>query len=202
MKRSVPEKTSDDKIIARVLEGHANAFEELLAKYQAHVMKIVGRHIPHDRVQEVAHDVFVRAYKSLPTFKNEGSFTAWLSSVAVRTCYDYWRKQYRNREFPMSSLSENHQEWIQKTLSDRSGDTYNREASQKEAREVLSWAMEKMTPEEKMIIELIHLQELSGKEAATLLGWSVANVKIKAYRSRKKLRKILLELSDAGETRA
>ncbi len=184
-------KPSDDEIIRRILDGDVNAFEHLLLKYQEQVLKIVRKHIPYGQVEETAQDVFVRAYQSLPTFKGKSGFLQWLSVIAVRTCYDFWRKRYRTREFAMSTLTEKHQDWLEKIISDQSSRLFNEQSSQKEAREVLNWALNKLSAEDRMVLELVYLEGLSGKEAAEFLGWSIANVKIRSHRSRKKLRKLL-----------
>jgi len=186
-------KPSDDEIIRRVLDGDANAFEHLLVKFQDQVLRIVRKHIPYGQVEETAQDVFVRAYQSLPTFKGKSGFKQWLSAITIRTCYDFWRKQYRSREFPMSTLTEKHQDWLEKIISDQSSQLFNKQSSQKEAREVLDWALNRLSAEDRMVLELVYLEGLSGKEAAKLLGWSVANVKIRSHRSRKKLRKLIAE---------
>lgn len=60
-----------------------------------------------------------------------------------------------------------------------------------DAIDLLRWALDRLTPEERTILTLIHLEEYTAAEAAELLGWSVANVKIRAFRTRKKLRKII-----------
>ncbi len=186
-------KPSDDEIIRRILDGDVNAFEHLLVKYQDQVLKIVRKRIPYGQVEETVQDVFVRAYQSLPAFKGKSGFKQWLSAIAVRTCYDFWRKQYRAREFPMSTLTEKHQDWLEKIISDQSSRLFNEQSFQKEAREVLDWALDRLSVEDRMVLELVYLEGLSGKEAAELLGWSVANVKIRSHRSRKKLRKLLAE---------
>ena len=67
----------------------------------------------------------------------------------------------------------------------------------KESREVLQWALSKLTAEERMVITLLYLEEMSVKETADLLGWTVVNVKVKAHRLRNKLRKIISELPGA-----
>ena len=95
---------SDDlEIIRRVLHGEIDRFAELIARYQQHVAKITNRHVPSDRVAEVAHDVFVRAYTSLSSFSGQTPFEHWLSGIAVRTCYDFWRAR-RREELPVSAL--------------------------------------------------------------------------------------------------
>ena len=57
----------------------------------------------------------------------------------------------------------------------------------------MEWALGKLKPGERMVLELVYLEGLSGKEAADLLGWSVANVKVRSFRSRKKLEKLISE---------
>ncbi len=185
---------NDNEIICRVIEGDVNAFEHLLTKYKNYVFKIVNKHIPYDQVEEIAQDVFIRTYQSLPSFKGKSSFKQWLSKITVRTCYDFWRKSYRNRELPISSLSENQQNWLENVISDQSESSFYEYGRQNEAKEVLDYALDRLSPEDRMILELVYLQGLSIKEAADLLGWSLANVKVRAFRSRKKLHKIMTGL--------
>lgn len=190
-------KPSDAEIVRRVIEGEINAFESLLLRYKDHVLEVVKKHVPYNEVEETAHDVFVRAYQSLSTFKGRSSFKQWLSTIAVRTCYDFWRKRYRSRELPMSSLTEEHQEWLERVVSNRSGQSFDDKASQREARELLDWALDRLSPGDRMILELVYLEGLSGREAADLLGWSVANVKVRSLRARRKLRNLLARSTEA-----
>ena len=184
-------KPSDAEIVHRVMDGDINAFESLLVRYKGHVLEVVKKHVPYNEVEETAHNVFVRAYQSLPTFKQRSSFKQWLSGIAVRACYDFWRKQYRSREMPMSSLTEEHKEWLEKVASDRSHQSFDDMDSQKKARELLNWALDRLSPEDRMVLELVYLEGLSGSEVADLLGWSVANVKVRSFRARRKLRNLL-----------
>ena len=189
-----PSRPSDSEIIRRVIDGDVNSFEYLLKKYQDHVLRIVTKHIPYNEVEEMAQEVFVRAYQALPGFKGQGSFKQWLSAIAVRTCYDFWRKRYRSRELPMSDFTDSHQSWLEKALSKQSHTSFHEKAREKEARELLDWALSKLSARDRMIIELVYFEGLSVKEAAGLLGWSVANVKVRSFRSRKKLERLLSDL--------
>jgi len=184
-------KLSDREIIQRIIEGDADAFAQILTKYKDHVMGIVSRHVPYDQAEETAHDVFIRAYQSLPTFKQKSEFRHWLSSIAVRTCHDFWRRRYRSKEVPMSSLTQQHQEWLENVISDTSDRAFGEHRSRKDAREVLDWALAKLSAEDRMVLELVYLEGLTAKEAAKLLGWTTANVKVRSFRSRKKLHKLL-----------
>jgi RNA polymerase sigma-70 factor (ECF subfamily) len=182
---------SDGEIVRRIIDGDVNSFEYLLKKYQDHVLKILKKHLPYNEVEETIQDVFVRAYQALPNFKEEGSFKQWLSAIAVRTCYDFWRKQYRSREVPISDLTNSHREWLERTLSNQSDQSFNEKSVEKEAGELLDWALDRLSAKDRMVIELVYLEGLSVKEAAGLLGWSVANVKVRSFRSRKKLERLL-----------
>jgi RNA polymerase sigma-70 factor (ECF subfamily) len=187
--------STDAEIVNQVVSGDVNAFERLLKRYQAHVVKIVKKHIPFDKVEEVAQDVFVRTYESLPTFKGDDGFKKWLSTITIRTCYDFWRKHYRYREIPLSFLSEKHQVWLEEATSDSSSQSFYERDSQKEAREILDWALDKLSPEDRMVMELVYLEGYSIKETANLLGWSTVNVKVRSFRARKKLHKLIKEMS-------
>jgi len=181
----------DSEIVHQVVAGNVNAFEHLLKKYQNYVLGIVKKHTPYDQVRDVTQDVFIRAYQSLRTFKGDSSFERWLSTIAVRTCYDFWRKRYKSRELLMSSLSEKHQGWLEEAISDKSTQSFLERGLQEEAREILDWALERLSAEDRMVLELVYLEGHSVKEAAGLLGWSTANVKVRSFRSRKKLHKLL-----------
>jgi RNA polymerase sigma-70 factor (ECF subfamily) len=184
---------SDSDIILRTLSGDVNIFEELIMRYQAHVFSIVRKHIPASHADEIAHDVFVRAYQGLRKFSQKSGFKQWLSGIAVRSCYDFWRKKYRAKEVPISQLSDAHHQWIDSAMaevSDRAGEALDR---QREATEILDAALSRLSAADRMVLELVYLEGHSHKEAADLLGWTVANIKIRAFRARKKLHKTLVE---------
>jgi RNA polymerase sigma-70 factor (ECF subfamily) len=185
------EQKNDVAVINRVLAGKVNDFKYLLEKYKGYVFSILQKHLPAHQVEDVAQDVFIRAYRSLPTLKKKSGFKNWLSSIAVKTTYDFWRRQYRNREVAMSALSTENSHWIESIMADASSRSFQAVNDRKDAREVLDWALNRLSAKERMVIQLIYLEGLSGKEAAKHLGWSTANVKVISFRARKKLRKLL-----------
>jgi len=183
--------STDSAIVRRTLQGEVNAFGLLLNRYQGHVLKIISKRIPAKDAEDVAQEIFVKAYQSLPGFDPDTHFKKWISVIAVRTCCDYWRKAYRTRESPMSALSERHAEWLKSAISSGSAASADAGIRQEEAKEVLAWALRRLSPEDRMVVEMIYLEGKTGKEAAQLMGWTVANVKVRAFRSRRKLRKLL-----------
>src|SRR5687768_157568 len=184
----------DEEIIRRVLAGDTDLFEELLMRYQEHVGRIVAGHVPREIVDEVAHDVFIRAYTSLPTYSFRTPFSHWLSTIAVRSCYDAWRSVSARKEVSLSGSSdaaEEQQQWIEHVLATESKERFDVMVRQQDATNLLQGALAQLSPENRMVITLVHLEGRSVREAAELLGWSVVNVKVRAHRARQQLRKIL-----------
>lgn len=183
---------TDDDLVQRVVAGETECFEALMLRHRDHVRRIVGGHIAPDRLAEVAHEVFVKAYIGLGTYRFEKPFPHWLATIAVRTCYDFWRTQ-QAADLPVSTLSAEHQRWIDQVMAARSDEGFAEQARRQEAGEVLQWALARLSPENRLVVTLVHLDGYSVREAAALLGWSVINVKVRAHRARQILRTLLRE---------
>ena len=184
---------ADDDLVRRVVAGETECFEDLMLRHRNHVRRIVGNHVPHDRVAEVVQEIFVKAYTGLGTYRFEEPFPHWLATIAVRSCYDFWRTQ-QAADVPVSALTAEHQHWIDRVMAARSDEDFAEQARRQEASEVLQWALGRLSPENRLVVTLVHLDGHSIREAAALLGWSVVNVKVRAHRARRALRNILEEL--------
>ncbi len=188
-----PDRASDEQVVARVLAGDTQAFELLIRRHQDSVARIVGGKVPGQEVAEVAHQVFIRAFKALPGYSPTAPFGHWLATLAVRTCYDYWRERYRNRETPLASLSEAQRAWLR-------GRSSGRDAGRGlETWDLLEWALAHLTPADRMALTMVHLEDRSVAEAAELLGWSTANVKVRCFRARARLRRLITEELAGGD---
>lgn len=187
----------DRDLLRRIREGDTDRFAELISRHQQHVVRIVSRRVPADDVDETVHDVFVRAYFGLGQFSGSVSFDHWLAGIAVRTCYDFWRSRHRG-ERPVSELTDAHHRWIEQALTAASDEEFKDHARREEAAEVLHWALERLSPEHRAVLTLVHLEGRSIREAAELLGWSTVNVKVRAFRARRALRDILSDSSRGG----
>jgi RNA polymerase sigma-70 factor, ECF subfamily len=181
----------DEEIIRRVLAGEVDLFVELITRYQQHVGRIVAGHVRRDLVEEVSHDVFVRAYTSLSTYSRQTPFAHWLARIALRSCYDAWRSLAGRKELPLSSLGDEHQRWAERLLATESHERFEELVRQQETTELLHRALAQLSPENRMVVTLVHLEGHSVREAAERLGWSVINVKVRAHRARQQLRQIL-----------
>ena len=182
--------SEERELVRRVRQGETERFAELIQRFQGHVGRIVGRRVPADRVAELVHEVFVKAYVNLSQFSDSVPFDHWLAGIAVRTCYDFWRVQARD-EVPVSALSGEHQRWMEHTLTAQSDRQFRDQCAKQEAAEVLEWALRQLSPENRAVLTLVHLDGYSVRETAQLLGWSLINVKVRAHRARRALRALL-----------
>ena len=180
----------ESDLVRLIREGETERFADLIDRYQRHVGRIVGRRVPAERVRELVHEVFVKAYVNLAQFSDSVPFEHWLAGIAVRTCYDFWRERARE-EVPVSALSEDHQRWIEQTLSSQSDRQFWDQTVKQEAAEVLEWALRQLSPKNRAVLTLVHLDGYSVREAAHLLGWSLVNVRVRAHRARQALRALL-----------
>ena len=183
--------SSDIAIIGRIIKGDTGAFKLIMDAHGELVLRIVKKHVPKNDIEDVTQNAFLRIYQSLKMYSGKGNFKGWLSSITVRTCYDYWRKVYQSREIPMNALTEKQQKWLENTISDESATELYESGLQKEALELLEWALCRLSAEDRMVMELVYLEGYSGKEVAELLGWSISNVKVRSFRLKKKLKSIL-----------
>lgn len=181
----------DVRIIKQIQAGNVDAYARIMTKYQERVAGIVSGHAPRERVTELTHEVFVRAYRSLAGYRGDSPFGHWLAKVTVRTCHDFWRAEYRRRERPESELSDECRAFAEEAAALESSEAAEESASRQEAKDLLAWALDRLSPTDRMVVTLTHLEERPVAEAAEMLGISVPNVKVRAFRARKKLREIL-----------
>ncbi len=186
-----PREIDEDLAIREVVGGNVNAFAVLVEKYKHHVARIASRHVPRDSVEDVAQESFVRACRGLKGFDGRKPFEHWLSRITVRCCCDYWRNKGNSRETPLSDMSEDGQMFLDRLTARMGREEFDREAEKAEALKLLTWALGKLGAEDRTVLTLTYLEGRSVAETADLMGISVANVKVRSFRSRNKLRKLL-----------
>lgn len=185
----------DWEIIERVIAGQVWQFELLIERHKPLVARIVASKVPHDDAPEVAHKVFIAAFESLAGYRPVAPFENWLATLAVRGCCDYWRGRHRLREVTQAALSEEQLAWIEAAAAQDAG---SRALASFEAHDLLDWALGRLSPQDRMALTLLHLEGRSVAETAELMGCSKANVKVRAFRARKKLRDVIAREIDNG----
>ncbi len=187
------EEVTDEAIVQRVQAGDTGAYETLIERHRESVFRIVARHVPRDRVAEVAHETFVSAYLSLAGFQPTHPFEHWLARIARRCCCDFWREREREREHTEEpdAAEDKRPRAAARAIDPRAG----REAEQREARELLEWALARLPLDDRLVLALVYFDELSVKECALVLDWGESKVKVRALRARERLRRLLAGLA-------
>ncbi|WP_109097664.1 RNA polymerase sigma factor [Aquimarina sp. AU58] len=175
---------SDQYYINQVLEGQVNAFSVLVERYQGLVYTVVYRMIKNkEQAEEVAQDSFIKAYKSLSNYRGDAKFSTWLYTIAYRKSLDAIKASKRMITSELiEEVSEGEMELV--------GDALNY-LQVKERKKIISDSIMKLPEDEAAIITLYYFEEKSVKEIVEIVNLTADNVKIKLYRSRKKLYSIL-----------
>jgi len=180
--------SSDADLIAAVLKGDAASFEPLIAKYQPRIFATARRYARREsEVEDIVQEVFIKAFQKLGSFRGEAPFEHWLMRLAVRTCYDFLREHQRNRETAFTDFATEDMGWLDRFNTDSPD---NSEAA-KHARELVEQVMAQLTPDARLILTLLEIEDRSVKEIAELTGWSTPLVKVRAFRARAQMRKVM-----------
>ena len=173
---------TDERLIQSTLAGDDEAFAELVRRHKRKVFGIAARFAGNDaELNDICQEIFLKAYRNLKSFRGDAPFEHWISRIAVRAGYDLLRKTRHDRE--NVSLDS-----VTVTLADINAGKF---VGVTEVREVLEFAMQKLNEKDRLVITLLELEEKSVREVATLTGWSESNVKVRAFRARQELKKIL-----------
>ena len=183
---------TEAELIAAVLKGDAASFEPLVQKFSPRVFATARRYARREsEVEDIAQEVWLKAFSKLQSFRSEAPFEHWLMRMTVRTCYDFLRGHQRNRESSFSELSEPETDWLERFVADPGSAAEDADA----AKLLVGRLLEKLSPPARLVITLLEIEDRSVKEIAELTGWSVALVKVRAFRARGEMRKILAKMA-------
>ena len=183
---------TDSERIKAVLKGDVASFEPLIEKYSPRIFSTARRYARREsEVEDIVQEVWTKAFSKLASFRGDAPFEHWLMRLAVRTCYDFLRRHQRNREQSFSDITEAESDWLERFDSDPSKATDDADA----ARSLIHRLLEQLSPPARMVITLLELEEKSVIEIAALTGWSVALVKVRAFRARAEMRKCLARIA-------
>lgn len=136
-------------------------------------------------MEDLCQEVFVRAYEKLSSYRGDAPFGHWLIRIAVHACHDVLRRKRKERRSDCS-------DYFLENIRDHAGEA---RLEARQARELLKWAMDRLKPEERLVITLLELEEYTVQEISGFTGWSESNVKVRAHRARQALKRILEETS-------
>jgi RNA polymerase sigma-70 factor (ECF subfamily) len=174
--------TTDEQLVEATLSGDDHAFAELAQRHKGRVFGVASRFASNvAELEDICQDVFVQAFFKLRQFRRDSPFEHWLLRITTYKCYDYLRKRRRDPGgISVDALLESGHEPSAAEPPAPHPDL-----------ERLHAALAQLSPKERLVITLLELEERTVQEIAGLTGWSMANVKVRAFRARAALRKLM-----------
>ena len=173
---------TDTEIISRVLDGQQQVFASLVERYQNYVFTLVLRFISNrEDAEEVAQDVFVKAYRSLADFRGESKFSTWLFTIVRTSCLTFLRK----KKLDVSSI-DNERIFIQ--LENHESDFSANQVERKSRQTMVNEAISLLSGDDAQIITLFYKAEQSLEEIGRIMGIEPNTVKVKLHRARQRLK--------------
>ena len=174
------------EVIQQVLQGKKQAYAVLVDRYQHYVFTLVMRYVPQrEEAEEVAQDVFVKAYRYLADFRGQCKFSTWLYTIVNTTCISYLRSRkdlmVLAEQDRLSAIAE------QAGLNAKASDYSERKSEKK----MMSEAIMGLPETDARIVILFYQHEQTLEEIGMVLGFTSNHVKVLLYRARLKLKEIL-----------
>ncbi len=176
----------------RVRQRDQTAARLLVEHLYPLVIRIVRSHLPRRVAEEdLAQDIFLKMFTRLEQYQGNVPFPHWVSRIAVTTCIDQLRAQKRRPEFRWADLSEKETDVLDNVLTDERDATPGDALA---ARELVHKLLGQLKPDDRLVIQLLDLEQKTIAEISGLTGWNQTLVKVRAFRARRKLQKLFQEL--------
>ncbi|MGH9945120.1 MAG: RNA polymerase sigma factor [Pyrinomonadaceae bacterium] len=182
----------DAQLVARVVAGDEQAFEELFNRHRRRVALVAGRFFrQREQIEEIVQESFTKAFFALGDFSNqqEASFAAWIARIAFNTCYDELRRIKRRHEDALGDVSEEEAVWLKEQVRDESAGHDIESATI--ARDLAGKLLSRLSPEDRSVLVMLDVEGMSVSEIAEANKWSASKVKVRAHRARASLRRVL-----------
>lgn len=176
--------TNDQPLIDAVLAGDPQSFTILVDRYKDLVFTLALRMLKHrEEAEEVSQDTFIKVFRSLNKFKGDSKFSTWLYKVTYHTCLDRLKKNKREQQvFVLNEYTD-----IQIDTVDNALDMMEK----KERNRAIQDCLQLLPSTDIAVLTLFYFEDLSLDEIAKIVDLTANNVKVKLFRSRKKLTAIL-----------
>lgn len=181
----------DIELIRRFCNGDETGFDELVRRYQQRVYAVLYRLVrnPEDAT-ELAQDVFVRAYRALPGFKNQSRFYTWLYRIAVNAAFSFLKSRRGRRATDAGEQLD--QEAV---MNVPSADFPTQSFEQSRQRAAIAAAVDALPERQRTVFILRQYQDLANDEIARVLKCPVGTVKANYFFAVRNLRQRLKDWS-------
>jgi RNA polymerase sigma-70 factor, ECF subfamily len=176
----------DRDLVRRAQDGDEPAFEQLVRRHQRRVFALVGGILRRrEDVEDVAQQVFLKAYMSLKRFDQRSAFSTWLYKISVNECWDYLRKKKVRPLVYECDLSEEQVSRLDAIVSQNRPPESPTERA--EARDLLDRILDRLPEQDKQLLLLKEVEGFSVQELAEILNLNVNTVKVRLFRARARI---------------
>lgn len=176
-------RSEDWDIVQEICNGDVEGYRRLITRHQDQVARLMWRFTRDPGThEELVQDVWVEAYCHLGSYRGRAPFAHWLSRIAVRVGYRFWRQQARQGR--QQCLSPEQWERL---------DAECRDLEAVEAAELVYHLFGQLSPRDRLVLTLRYLEQWDVAQTARHLGWSQTLVRVQTLRARQRLQKILRE---------
>ena len=184
--------------VARVWQGDESAARELLAQLHPLVLKLVRAHRPRRTDEEdLVQIVFMKVFTKLDQFSGAVPLEHWVSRIAVNTCLKAMRYERVQPEIRLSDLTEEEEQVVQRLASTPDDLPESVDAM---SRELLGRLLGMLNAEDRLVVTLLNLEQKTVAEVRQVTGWSTPLVKVRAFRARQKMKRLLEQLMNERQT--
>jgi RNA polymerase sigma-70 factor (ECF subfamily) len=189
--------TADDPavaaLVAAALRDDDEAARELVRHLYPLVAKLVRSHRPRRTAEEdLCQMIFIKIFHKLPQYSGAVPLDHWVSRIAINTCLNQIASERARPELRRADLSEE-----QAAVVDNLAATSDELGADEQlaSRDLVMHLLDMLKPAERLVIDLLYLQQKSVAEVRQLTGWTTALVKVRAFRARQKLKQQLARLT-------
>jgi RNA polymerase sigma-70 factor, ECF subfamily len=187
MESPKPDAATELEWIKRAQRGDQEAFGRLVERHQRRVFSLVYHLVRRrDAVEDLAQEIFLKAYLAIRSFNFESSFGTWLGRVAVNHCYDYLRKERASRVKYYAEMSEEGSRRLEESYEGQQADAPDAE-QQALLQETVSALLERAPADDRILLVLKEMEELSVEEIAEIMRLTKTAVKVRLHRARKRM---------------
>ncbi len=191
---------SEKEIIERVLGGDANAFEELVLRYEGTVYNLALRMVSNrEDAADMTQETFIKAYNSLSSFRGDSKFSVWLYRICSNVCLDFLRSKSRRPQTSLTSLDDDDD--VQLDIPDHAAGP-EEQLMKKLSMQSVSEGLERLPDKQRQILAMREIGGMSYAEIGAALSLEEGTVKSRIFRARKKLCTFLIESGNIPETLA
>lgn len=167
-----------------VLKGNIDAFSFIIDRHKDRIFNLALRICGNrEEAEEVAQDAFLKAYRSLKSFKKRSTFSTWLYRIAYNTAISLVRSR-KNRILSIEDFPADVIDFMRITPDEN-------EAEKEYRNSLVSFALQKIDEDDRGLITLHYYDELSIEEISVITGISKANIRVKLFRARQKMTEII-----------